>query len=106
MTMETAILKWSMYLLQTTVLWDLYQCRLKRRHIFRENKADFDRDFHNAPTRQFIILLDGEIEITTSLGAVRRFRGGEILLEEDTIGAGHKTENIVQCIRKSLFITL
>lgn len=74
--------------------------------IFRENKANYDWDFHNAPARQFIILLDGEIEITTSLGAVRRFRGGEILLVEDTIGAGHKTENIVQCIRKSLFITL
>jgi hypothetical protein len=74
--------------------------------IFRENKANYDWDFHNAPARQFIILLDGEIEITTSPGAVRRFRGGEILLVEDTAGAGHKTENIVQSIRKSLFITL
>ncbi|MDN3656080.1 hypothetical protein QWZ08_10615 [Ferruginibacter paludis] len=74
--------------------------------IFRENKADYDWDFHNAPTRQFIILLDGEIKITTSLGVVRRFRGGEILLVEDTAGAGHKTENILQSIRKSLFITL
>lgn len=74
--------------------------------IFRENKANYNWDFHNSPARQFIILLDGEIEITTSLGVVRRFRGGEILLVEDTSGAGHKTENIVQCMRKSLFITL
>jgi hypothetical protein len=74
--------------------------------IFRENKANYDWDFHNAPARQFIILLDGEIEITTSLGEVRRFAGREILLVEDTTGAGHKTENIIQCIRKSLFITL
>ena len=40
--------------------------------IFRENKASYDWDFHTAPARQFIILLDGEIEITTSLGEARR----------------------------------
>ena len=74
--------------------------------IFRVNKADYDWGFHNAPTRQFIVLLDGEIEIATSLGDVRRFKGGEILLVEDTTGAGHSTENIIQYLRKSLFITL
>lgn len=74
--------------------------------IFRETKADYDWDFHTAPERQFIVLLDGEIEITTSLGEVRRFAGGDILLVEDTTGIGHKTEHIIQCIRKSLFLTV
>jgi uncharacterized cupin superfamily protein len=74
--------------------------------VFRENKADYNWDFHNAPAKQFIVLLDGEIEITTSLGEVRRFTGGDVLLVEDTTGYGHKTENVVQCIRKSLFITV
>ena len=73
--------------------------------MFRENKADYNWEFHNAPAKQFIVLLDGEIEITTSLGEVRRFTGGDVLLVEDTTGYGHKTENVVQCIRKSLFIT-
>jgi hypothetical protein len=74
--------------------------------IFRENKESYDWDFHNAPAKQFIILLDGEIEITTSLGEARRFGGGDILLVEDTTGNGHRAQNMVQCIRRSLFITI
>jgi quercetin dioxygenase-like cupin family protein len=73
---------------------------------FRLNEAGYDWDFHNAPARQFIILLDGEIEITTSLGETRIFRGGDVLLAEDTHGKGHKTRNIKQQIRKSVFVRL
>lgn len=74
--------------------------------IFREVLPSYDYDFHNAPRRQYIILLDGEIEIETSLGDKRRFRGGEILLVEDTAGRGHRTRNIVPSARKSVFIAL
>jgi hypothetical protein len=73
---------------------------------FRENAADYYWDFHNAPARQFIILLDGEIEITTSLGEKRQFTAGDILLVEDTEGKGHRTENIKKEKRKSIFIQL
>lgn len=73
---------------------------------FRVNEADYDWDFHNAPARQFIVLLDGEIEITTSLGETRKFSGGDVLLVEDTDGKGHKTRNIKRQIRKSIFIKL
>lgn len=73
---------------------------------FRENVADYYWDFHNAPARQFIILLDGEIEITTSLGEKRRFSAGNILLVEDVEGKGHRTENISKEPRKSIFIQL
>ncbi|MBS0652377.1 MAG: hypothetical protein JSR39_02495 [Verrucomicrobia bacterium] len=73
---------------------------------FRENKADYHWDFHTAPDRQFVILLDGEIEITTSLGEVRNFKGGDILLVEDVSGKGHKTRNIKQQLRRSIFIKL
>ena len=34
--------------------------------IFREVKPSYDYDFHNAPQRQYLILLDGKIEIETS----------------------------------------
>src|SRR5690625_1588292 len=44
---------------------------------FREVTPGYDYDFHTAPDRQFIILLDGEIEIETSLGEKRRFGAGE-----------------------------
>lgn len=73
---------------------------------FRENNSDYYWDYHNAPARQFIILLDGEIEITTSLGEKRRFISGDILLVEDLTGKGHKTENIKREKRKSIFIQL
>ncbi len=73
---------------------------------FRINDADYDWDFHNAPARQFIILLDGEIEIATSLGEKRKFGGGDVLLVEDTAGKGHRTKNVRQQVRRSVFIRL
>lgn len=73
---------------------------------FRQNEAGYDWDFHNAPARQFIVLLDGEIEITTSLGVTRHFQGGEVVFVEDTDGKGHKTRNVKQQIRHSIFIEL
>jgi hypothetical protein len=74
--------------------------------IFREVDPSYDYDFHNAPQRQYIILLDGEIEIETSLGDKRTFGAGDILLVEDTKGKGHKTRNLTPIRRKSVFITL
>ena len=74
--------------------------------IFREVLPTYDWDFHCAPARQFIILLDGEIEIETSLGVKKQFKGGDILLMEDISGKGHKTRNIIPQIRRSVFITL
>ncbi|MCC7515642.1 MAG: hypothetical protein IT212_13210 [Bacteroidia bacterium] len=74
--------------------------------IFRKVTPDYDYDFHNAPQKQYIILLDGEIEIETSMGEKRIFKGGDILLVEDTRGKGHKTRNIRNIERQSIFITL
>lgn len=73
---------------------------------FRKVAPTYDYDFHNAPNRQYIILMDGVIEIETSLGEKRYFKGGDILLVEDTEGKGHKTRNITNQVRSSLFITL
>jgi hypothetical protein len=39
-----------------------------KKPIFRKVKPDYNFDFHNAPQKRYIILLDGEIEIETSLG--------------------------------------
>ncbi len=73
---------------------------------FRKVSADYDYDFHHAPQRQYIVLLDGGVEIETSLGEIRQFRTGEILLVEDTTGKGHKTKNLEKRERTSLFIHL
>ena len=72
--------------------------------IFRETGGDYDYDFHNAPERQFIITLDGMIEIETSLGDVRRFAAGDILFVEDTQGKGHRTRSVDGRLRRSVFI--
>ncbi|ANH80155.1 hypothetical protein A8C56_03385 [Niabella ginsenosidivorans] len=73
---------------------------------FRKVPADYDYTFHCAPQRQYIVLLDGGVEIETSLGEKRRFHTGEILLVEDTEGRGHKTRNLENRERTSLFIHL
>jgi hypothetical protein len=74
--------------------------------IFRKVLPGYDYDFHRAPARQYIVLLDGEIEIETSLGDKRQFQAGEVLLVEDTTGKGHRTRNLMPAVRQSIFITL
>lgn len=73
---------------------------------FRKVLPDYDYDFHNAPGRQYIILLDGAIEIETSLGEKRTFAAGEVLLVEDISGKGHRTRNLRPEARCSIFIKL
>jgi len=74
--------------------------------IFRENPPDYDFDWHHAPRRQYIILLDGNIEIEVSDGEIRRFRGGDVLLVEDTTGKGHRTRTTDGKSRRSVFVTI
>ena len=73
---------------------------------FRKVTGSYDYDFHNAPARQYILLMDGAIEIETSLGDKRTFSAGEVLLMEDTTGKGHRTKNIHEATRSSVFVTL
>lgn len=72
----------------------------------RKVSADYDYDFHHAPQKQYIVLLDGGVEIESSLGETRKFQTGEILLVEDVSGKGHKTKNLEKRERTSLFIHL
>lgn len=72
--------------------------------IFCKVPAGYN-DMHTAPQRQFVILLDGAVEIETSLGQKRIFNPGEILLMEDTGGKGHRSRNVRPMERSSLFIT-
>jgi len=74
--------------------------------IFRKVIPTYDYDFHTAPARQYIFLLDGGIEIETSLGEKRHFESGQVLLLEDTTGKGHKTRNLKPATRSSVFVTL
>ncbi len=82
------------------------QCMPAHGVIFRENEPGYDFDWHCAPRRQYIVLLDGAIELTVSDGETRRFAGGDVLLVEDTTGKGHQTRHTRPQRRRSLFIPL
>ena len=44
---------------------------------------------HPVPRRQFITMLAGALDVTTSDRETRHFQVGDVMLVEDTIGKGH-----------------
>lgn len=74
--------------------------------VFRETAGDYNYDFHPAPRRQYVVNLEGEVEIEVGDGTKRILRTGDILLAEDTTGQGHISRAVAGKPRKSLFITL
>jgi hypothetical protein len=74
--------------------------------VFRETGGDYNYDFHTAPRRQYVVNLEGEVEIEVGDGTKRILRSGDILLAEDTTGQGHVSRAVAGKPRKSLFITL
>lgn len=56
---------------------------------YRETKAGGTFSPHQAPTRQFVITLDGTLEFKVASGATFTLHPGDILLAEDTTGSGH-----------------
>jgi hypothetical protein len=74
--------------------------------VFRETGGDYNFDFHTAPRRQYVVNLEGEVEIEVGDGTRRILRAGDVLLAEDTTGQGHISRAVAGKPRKSLFITL
>ena len=74
--------------------------------IFRETDGDYNYDWHNAPCRQFVIMLAGQVEIEIGSGEIRCFKPGDILLAEDTTGRGHISRAVDNKPRKTIFVTL
>lgn len=77
-----------------------------REVVFRETEPDYEYEWRPASQRQVVLLLDGNIEIETSDGQVRAFKGGDILLVEDTHGKGHRTRTTDGTRRRSVFVVL
>ncbi len=73
---------------------------------FRESPAGRFSDWHNAPRRQYIITLSGEMEIGLGDGTVHRFGPGSVTLAEDLTGQGHTTRNPGNAPRLSATIPL
>ena len=74
--------------------------------IFRETSGAYDLDWHPAPRRQYIINLEGAVEITASDGERRIIGAGEVLLVEDTTGKGHLSKAVAGQMRRSIFVPI
>lgn len=61
---------------------------------------------HNAPQRQLIVPLSGEVEIEVSTGERRSVPPGQIILVEDTTGKGHITRALDDSTRVTLMLEL
>ncbi len=74
--------------------------------IFRKTEPDYNYSWHNAPQRQYIIMLNGSVDVEIGDGTIRRFTTGNILLAEDVTGRGHKSKAVNNEARTSVFVTL
>lgn len=73
---------------------------------FRRSEPGDFMDWHNAPRRQYVITLSGQVEIGIGDGTVRRLGPGDVLLAEDLTGRGHTTRNVGDGPRVSVAIPL
>ena len=77
-----------------------------KRIVFRTTKAGHFSDWHNAPRRQFVITLAGEVEIGLADGSKHRYGPGHVTLAEDLTGKGHTTRVVGEQPRISATIPL
>ena len=59
--------------------------------ILSEVEAGHEYSWHNAPRKQWVLTLLGEIQVEIGNGEKRRFGPGDLLFAEDTTGHGHVT---------------
>ena len=72
----------------------------------RVNETDpgHQYDWHNAPRKQWVVTLQGEIEVELRNGSKKRFGVGSILLAEDLTGTGHATRIVSNESWKCLYL--
>jgi quercetin dioxygenase-like cupin family protein len=71
--------------------------------IFRDFEAGAIFDWHNAPQPQYIVYLEGQVEVEASGGEKRTFNPGDVLFATDLSGHGHITRTLTK--GRSLIIT-
>lgn len=71
--------------------------------IFRDFEAGRVFDLHTAPQPQYIVYLEGEVEVSIPNGETRIFKAGDVLLATDTEGEGHISKMLTS--GKSIIIT-
>jgi quercetin dioxygenase-like cupin family protein len=63
-------------------------------------------DFHNAPRRQYVVVMSGTMEIEIADGTKRQLGPGDVLIAEDLTGKGHITRGVGDNPRISLAVPL
>ena len=72
--------------------------------VFRKHEPGNFIDWHPAPRRQFIITLEGEVEIGLGDGSIYKLGAGDVMLAEDLDGHGHTTRAVGNVPRVSVAI--
>lgn len=62
--------------------------------VIAELPPGLDQDWHVAPSRQFVIVMAGTLDVETSDGVVKRFTKGDMFMADDRTGKGHRTRVI------------
>jgi hypothetical protein len=62
--------------------------------LIHEFDDRFANDWHNPPKPQYVIVLEGELQIQLEDTSSQNFKTGDIFLAEDVTGNGHRTIGI------------
>ena len=62
--------------------------------VFRRSAENSFSDWHQPTRRQYLIVLEGQMEVICGDGSSRQFKAGDVLLAEDMTGQGHQTRAI------------
>ncbi len=85
---------------------ELTSLQAARGIFFRRTEPGYFHDWHNAPRRQFVINLAGEVEFGLGDGTAHRFGPGDVTLAEDLTGQGHTSRVVGNQPRLAAYIPL
>lgn len=73
---------------------------------FKETPADFEYDWHNAPTKQYVLTLTGTLEFETRLGEKFILKPGEVLIALDVTGSAHRWKMLGNDPWKRVYVSI
>lgn len=58
--------------------------------VIRDRAAKLPSGWHNSPTRQILLIRSGRVKVEVEDGSIRQLGPGDLVLEEDLTGKGHR----------------
>jgi Cupin domain len=74
--------------------------------MFRQVPPGVFLDWHTAPQRRYVIVLDGRVQFTPSDGEARVLGAGDVMLVEDTAGKGHQAKSLDGPAFRAIFVAI